>query len=107
MAFKIAIARRRATPIAPLAAGRTAWHRPAMPDFVIERRCRGIVCGIDEAGRGPLAGPVVAAAVILERHRFPKILRQELDDSKVLPPDRRAGCYAALWRCAGRGAARI
>jgi ribonuclease HII len=78
-----------------------------MPDFAIERRCRGIVCGIDEAGRGPLAGPVVAAAVILERQRFPKMLRQELDDSKALAPDRRADCYAALWRCAGRGAARI
>jgi len=78
-----------------------------MPDFAIERRCRGIVCGIDEAGRGPLAGPVVAAAVILERHRFPKMLRRELDDSKVLAADRRLGCYEALWRCVGRGAARI
>jgi ribonuclease HII len=78
-----------------------------MPDFAIERRCRGIVCGIDEAGRGPLAGPVVAAAVILDRHLFPKMLRRELDDSKVLAPDRRAGCYEALWRCVGRGTARI
>jgi ribonuclease HII len=78
-----------------------------MPDFAIERRCRGIVCGVDEAGRGPLAGPVVAAAVILERHRFPRMLRQRLDDSKALAPDRRLGCYEALWRCAGRGAARI
>jgi ribonuclease HII len=78
-----------------------------MPDFAIERRCQGIVCGIDEAGRGPLAGPVVAAAVILERHRFPKMLRRKLDDSKALPPDRRIGCYEALWRCVGRGTARI
>jgi len=78
-----------------------------MLDFAIERRCRGIVCGIDEAGRGPLAGPVVAAAVILERHRFPQMLRRELDDSKALAPDRRLGCYEALWRCVGRGAAHI
>jgi ribonuclease HII len=78
-----------------------------MPDFAFERGCRGIVCGIDEAGRGPLAGPVVAAAVILERQRFPVMLRRELDDSKLLAPQRRADCYRALWRCAWRGAARI
>src|SRR5437763_417747 len=35
-----------------------------MPDFAIERGCAGMVCGVDEAGRGPLAGPVVAASVI-------------------------------------------
>jgi ribonuclease HII len=42
-------------------------------------------CGIDEAGRGPLAGPVFAAAVILDPGRRIKGLR----DSKVLPPERR------------------
>jgi ribonuclease HII len=78
-----------------------------MPDFAIERRCKGLVCGIDEAGRGPLAGPVVAAAVILEPRRFPKMLRDRLDDSKVLTSQQREGCYRALWRCADRGAARI
>jgi ribonuclease HII len=78
-----------------------------MPSFAIERRCKGIVCGIDEAGRGPLAGPVVAAAVILDRHRFPKMLRDELDDSKVLTADQRNACYRALLRCVDRGTARI
>jgi ribonuclease HII len=78
-----------------------------MPDFAIERCCQGIVCGIDEVGRGPLAGPVVAAAVILEPRRFPKMLRRELDDSKLLAPSRRDSCYRALRDCAGRGAARI
>src|SRR5262249_54383889 len=78
-----------------------------MPDFAIERRCRGIVCGIDEAGRGPLAGPRLAAAGILERDRFPKMLRRAPDDSKGVAADRRAGCCAALWRCVGRGSARI
>ena len=43
-----------------------------MPDFALERGCDGIVCGIDEAGRGPLAGPVVAAAVILDRKKIPR-----------------------------------
>jgi len=44
-----------------------------------------LVCGVDEVGRGPLAGPVVAAAVILSEG-FPV---QELRDSKVLPEKRR------------------
>lgn len=46
---------------------------------------RGLVCGIDEAGRGPLAGPVVAAAVILDRRQ--RI--EGLTDSKAIPPARR------------------
>jgi ribonuclease HII len=78
-----------------------------MPDFAIERQCQGLVCGVDEAGRGPLAGPVVAAAVILERRRFPKMLRDGLDDSKVLTREQREACYSALRWCADRGAARI
>ncbi len=36
-----------------------------MPDFSIEQSLGGLVCGIDEVGRGPLAGPVVAASVII------------------------------------------
>lgn len=78
-----------------------------MPDFAFERRCRGIACGIDEAGRGPLAGPVVAAAVVLEPSRFPKRLRRELDDSKALEAGQRLECYRALLHCVGRGAASI
>jgi ribonuclease HII len=78
-----------------------------MPDFKIERRCSGLVCGIDEAGRGPLAGPVVAAAVILDPRRFPKSLRDGLDDSKVLTIEQREACYGALRRCVARGSAHI
>jgi ribonuclease HII len=78
-----------------------------MPSFAIERRCQGIVCGIDEAGRGPLAGPVVAAAVVLDPKRFPRSLRERLDDSKVLSVDERNSCFRALGRCAERGAAQI
>lgn len=52
------------------------------------------VAGIDEAGRGPLAGPVVAAAVIL-----PKNFRLTgLDDSKKLTPARREALFASLTR---------
>ena len=55
------------------------------PDFSFERQCCGPVCGVDEAGRGPLAGPVVAAAVILTPARIP----EGLNDSKVLSPKQR------------------
>jgi len=78
-----------------------------MPDFKIERRCTGLVCGVDEAGRGPLAGPVVAAAVVLDHRRFPKSLREGLDDSKVLSIEEREACYGALRRCVTRGTAHI
>lgn len=50
------------------------------------------VAGCDEAGRGPLAGPVVAAAVILDPGRVPS----GLDDSKKLSPARREALYARI-----------
>jgi ribonuclease HII len=51
-----------------------------MPDFSLERLSPSPVCGVDEAGRGPWAGPVSAAAVILDPRRIPA----GLDDSKKL-----------------------
>lgn len=51
------------------------------------------LCGVDEAGRGPLAGPVVAAAVILEPDSS---LRERVRDSKKLTPRRREQLYAEL-----------
>jgi ribonuclease HII len=72
-----------------------------MPDFAIEMSCEGLVCGIDEAGRGPLAGPVVAAAVVLDRRRLPRALRHGLDDSKKLSPEERAEFATLLERCEG------
>jgi ribonuclease HII len=78
-----------------------------MPDFAIERRCHGVVCGIDEAGRGPLAGPVVAAAVVIDRRRFRGELRRVLDDSKALSRELRESCYRALFGCARGGAVSI
>ncbi|MHB8286925.1 MAG: ribonuclease HII [Caulobacteraceae bacterium] len=47
--------------------------------------CLGPVCGVDEAGRGPWAGPVCAAAVVLETRRVPK----GINDSKKLTPKAR------------------
>lgn len=46
-----------------------------------------IVCGIDEVGRGPLAGPVTAAAVILPSHGLPPDLAAAINDSKLLSPE--------------------
>jgi len=57
-----------------------------MPDMLLERACPGPVCGVDEAGRGPWAGPVCAAAVILRRRAVP----EGVDDSKKVPAARRA-----------------
>jgi ribonuclease HII len=66
------------------------------PTFRRERAAlkRGIwpVAGCDEAGRGPLAGPVVAAAVILDPKRVPR----GLDDSKKLDPGTREKLYARI-----------
>ena len=57
-----------------------------MPDMMLELACpNGPVCGVDEAGRGPWAGPVSAAAVILDPARVPA----GLDDSKKLSPKAR------------------
>jgi len=55
-----------------------------MPDFAIEDGCHGIVCGVDEAGRGPLAGPVVACAAILPFEGISTRLLGALEDSKRL-----------------------
>ncbi len=60
-----------------------------MPDLSHEAALGGVVAGIDEVGRGPLAGPVVAAAVVLDGAALPARLAAELDDSKRLPARRR------------------
>ena len=66
------------------------------PTFRRERAAlkRGVwpVAGCDEAGRGPLAGPVVAAAVVLDPKRVPR----GLDDSKKLDPATRETLYAKI-----------
>lgn len=56
-----------------------------MPSFSRERKIDGHVAGIDEAGRGPLAGPVYAAAVILNPVRLPR----GVDDSKAMTAEAR------------------
>jgi ribonuclease HII len=66
-----------------------------MPDFTFEARLGCLVAGVDEAGRGPLAGPVLAAAVILPAP-CPDQLAELLDDSKRLTPVQRQRAVLAL-----------
>ena len=68
-----------------------------MPDLKHEKRIGGIVAGVDEVGRGPLAGPVLAAAVILPA-RLPRGFAALIDDSKKLSAPARAAALLALNR---------
>jgi ribonuclease HII len=74
-----------------------------MPDFRIESAHGGRVAGLDEAGRGPLAGPVLAAAVVFLAPPAPA-LASLLDDSKKLNAARRDAAFAALRAAAAGGA---
>jgi ribonuclease HII len=69
-----------------------------MPDFSLECEVLGIVAGIDEAGRGPWAGPVVAGAAILNRETLPESLLHGLNDSKALSAIRREVLYKELFQ---------
>lgn len=89
---------RRNSPDSPslFTGGQDALLSPSQPDFAFERAAKreGLwpVAGTDEAGRGPLAGPVVAAAVILDPDRIP----EGLNDSKQLTAARREALFAAI-----------
>jgi ribonuclease HII len=67
-----------------------------MPSFRFELRCEGRVAGIDEAGRGPLAGPVYAAAAVIDRTRAARKLLRIIDDSKKLTLEQREEAYEAM-----------
>ena len=67
-----------------------------MPSFRFELRCEGRVAGIDEAGRGPLAGPVYAAAAVIDRPRAARKLLRMIDDSKKLTLEQREEAYEAM-----------
>jgi ribonuclease HII len=74
----------------------------AMPDYSIESEAGGRVAGVDEAGRGPLAGPVLAAAVVFITPPT-AALAALLDDSKKLNAARRDLAYLALREAARLG----
>ena len=67
-----------------------------MPSFRFELRCEGRVAGIDEAGRGPLAGPVYAAAAVIDRTRAARKLLRMIDDSKKLTLEQREEAYETM-----------
>jgi ribonuclease HII len=73
-----------------------------VPNLTIESKHGGRVAGVDEAGRGPLAGPVLAAAVVFTG-RVPRRLSGLIDDSKALTPAERATAFAALRAAAADG----
>lgn len=77
---------RRSSVVEPVRRGRRG---PAPEQLTLAWSAPGLVAGIDEAGRGPLAGPVVAAAVILDEERPIR----GLADSKVLSPARREALH--------------
>jgi ribonuclease HII len=73
-------------------------QKPSLPHFRYERQLAKEalwpVAGMDEVGRGPLAGPVAAAAVILDPKRLPK----GVNDSKALTVEERLIAYAEIMR---------
>ncbi len=73
--------------------------RGQAPDYSREALSSGIVAGVDEAGRGPLAGPVVAAAVVLD----PACIPEGLNDSKKLTHARREALFDLILRSAHVG----
>ena len=70
------------------------------PDFSLEDAADGHVAGVDEAGRGPWAGPVVAAAVAFAAGGPPPYLRATITDSKLLRAEHRSALQPAILACA-------
>jgi ribonuclease HII len=77
-----------------------AGRAKILADFTFEEAALAagerIVCGVDEVGRGPLAGPVVAAAVVLDGTNLPP----DLADSKAMSAKRREAAFEAIVACA-------
>jgi ribonuclease HII len=70
-----------------------------LPDLSLEKLETGLVAGIDEVGRGPFAGPVVAAAVILDHKNIP----DGIQDSKKLSKPKREELFDAIFAAASVG----
>ena len=67
-----------------------------MPDFKFEDMCEGFVVGVDEAGRGPWVGPVVAGAVVFLNRDVAPYLLDHLNDSKKISPKVREALFTLI-----------
>ncbi len=74
-----------------------------MPDFELENTYGFPVVGIDEAGRGPWAGPVVAGAVVIKDRNLDEFLLKGLNDSKKLSSSKREALFEHLFEAQHRG----
>ena len=74
-----------------------------MPDSSLEdaRKAMGykLIAGVDEAGRGPWAGPVVAGAVVFDLDSVPGELLRQVDDSKKLSAKHRDALFEQICDC--------
>lgn len=77
---------------------------PQLPDFSLEEQFGTPAIGVDEVGRGPLAGPVVAAAVCFARNTN---LPEGINDSKKLSEKKREYLFHKIYECAEVGIASI
>lgn len=67
-----------------------------MPDFLLEDEAGGVVAGVDEAGRGPWVGPVVAGCAVFLNRKVDIRLLENLNDSKKLSKKKREMLYGLL-----------
>ena len=65
----------------------------AYPDFTLENKLSGVIAGVDEVGRGPLAGPVMSAAVVFTDRN---IITEGINDSKKLTAKNRQVLYEKI-----------
>ena len=78
-----------------------------MPDFLLEDEAGGVVAGVDEAGRGPWVGPVVAGCAVFLNRKVDIRLLENLNDSKKLSKKKREMLYGLLQEEAKKGTVRL
>ena len=69
-----------------------------MPNFEIEDEYVGVIAGVDEAGRGPWVGPVVAGCVVFLDRKVDDFLLNNLNDSKKISKKKREQLYEVLYK---------